>query len=117
MTDPGELERQGWQALSTDPASATAFYGEVLDEDVRMLFPGGLLLTERAQILATMGGPPWDSFEMSGLEVLHPADDVALVTYGVDAVREGQPYSALLASVYVLREAGWRMVSHQHTPR
>ncbi|WP_324649476.1 nuclear transport factor 2 family protein [Georgenia sp. H159] len=117
MTEPRELERQGWQALSTDAASATAFYDEVLDADVRMLFPGGLMLTERAQILATMGGPAWDSFELSGLEELRPTDDVAVVTYEVEAARGGQPYSALVASLYVRRSAGWRMVSHQHTPR
>ena len=117
MTGPDELEREGWRALATDPADATAFYDEVLDVEVRMLFPGGLLLTDRAQILATMGGPPWDSFALSDLDVLHPADDVALVSYGVTAERQGQPYSALVASVYVRRPAGWRMVSHQHTPR
>src|SRR5690625_5653725 len=67
-TDPGDLERRGWEALSSDPQSATAFYGEVLDDDVRMLFPGGLLLTDREEILRTMGGPPWDAFQLSGLE-------------------------------------------------
>lgn len=117
MTGPEELERLGWQALATDPAAATAFYRDVLDDEVRMLFPGGLLLTDREQILTTMGGAPWDSFALSGLEVLHPADDVAVVTYGVEATRDGQPYSALVASVYARRAAGWRMVVHQHTPR
>ncbi len=117
MSGPEELERLGWQALSTDPASATAFYDEVLDTDVRMLFPGGLLLTDRAQILETMGGPPWDAHELSGLDVLQPAQDLAVVSYGVEAEREGRPYSALVASVYVRRAGGWRMVSHQHTPR
>ncbi len=116
-TDPGDLERRGWEALSSDPQSATAFYGEVLDDDVRMLFPGGLVLTDREEILRTMGGPPWDAFELSGLEVLRPVPEVAVVSYGVEARRQGQPYSALVASVYVRRPGGWRMVSHQHTPR
>ncbi|HLT82667.1 MAG TPA: nuclear transport factor 2 family protein [Phototrophicaceae bacterium] len=117
MSRPEELERLGWQALSTDAASATTFYAEVLDEDVRMLFPGGLLLTDRDQVLETMGGPPWDSFELRDVDVLHPAEGVAVVSYGVTAERQGEPYSALVASVYVRRPAGWRLVSHQHTPR
>lgn len=117
MTDPGELERLGWRALSTDPASATAFYREVLDDDVRMLFPGGLLLADREQVIESMGGPPWDSHELTGLDVLHPRPDTAVVSYRVEAQRAGQLYSALVASVYVRRGERWRMVSHQHTPR
>lgn len=117
MTGPADLERLGWQALSTSSASAVAFYDEVLDDDVRMLFPGGLLLAGREQVLATMGGPPWDAHRLTGLDVLEPAADVAVVSYGVEAERAGQPYSALVASVYVRRAGGWRLVSHQHTPR
>lgn len=117
MTTPEELERLGWQALSTDPDHATAFYREVLGDEVRMLFPGGLLLTDRAQVIESMGGPPWDSHELSELSVLQPGADVAVVTYQVVAERDGAPYSALIASVYVRRSGAWRMVSHQHTPR
>lgn len=117
MTTPEELERRGWRALSTGPDEALTFYDEVLDDDVRMLFPGGLLLTGRRQVLAAMAGPPWDTHELTGLDVLRPTDEVAVVSYGVEASRAGTPYSALVASVYVRRAGGWRMVSHQHTPR
>src|SRR5690625_7718695 len=95
-TDPGDLERRGWEALSSDPQSATAFYGEVLDDDVRMLFPGGLLLTDREEILRTMGGPPWEACQLSGLEVLRPVPEPAGVGYGGDAARQGRPLAALV---------------------
>lgn len=117
MSTPEELERLGWRALSTGPDQALDLYDQVLDGDVRMLFPGGMLLAGRREVLASMAGPPWDSHELTGLDVLQPAADVAVVTYGVEARRAGTPYSALVASVYVRRAEGWRLVSHQHTPR
>lgn len=116
MKTPEELERLGWQALSAGPEQATAFYREVLDDEVRMLFPGGLMLTDREQIIESMGGPPWDSHELTELTVVQPHADVAVVSYRVAAARDGAPYAALIASIYVHRAAGWRMVSHQHTP-
>ena len=115
-TAPEELERRGWRALTTDAASATAFYRDVLDDEVRMLFPGGLLLTDREQIIESMGGPPWDSHELSDVDVLHPTPEVAVVSYSVEAQRGATSYTALTASVYVRRAGGWKMVSHQHTP-
>ena len=117
MTTPEELERQGWQALSTGPEQATAFYREVLDDEVRMLFPGGLMLTDREQVIESMGGPPWDSHELSEVSVVQPHPDVAVITYRVAAERGGAAYSALAASLYVRRDSRWRMVSHQHTPQ
>ncbi|WP_152187438.1 nuclear transport factor 2 family protein [Georgenia satyanarayanai] len=117
MSTPEELERLGWRALSSGPDRALAFYDEVLDDDVRMLFPGGLLLAGRRQVLASMAGPPWDTHELTDLDVLEPTPDVAVVSYRVEAERAGSPYTALVASVYVRRAGGWRLVSHQHTPR
>ncbi|WP_413452036.1 nuclear transport factor 2 family protein [Georgenia phoenicis] len=117
MSTPEELERLGWQALSTGPDQALDFYDQVLDDDVRMIFPGGLRLAGRRQVLASMAGPPWDAHELADLDVLQPGADVAVVSYGVEASRAGTPYSALVASVYVRRAGGWRLVSHQHTPR
>ena len=82
-----------------------------------MLLPGGLLLTDREQVIEAMSGAPWDFHEMSDVNTLHPGPDVALVTYRVEAERQGIAYSAFVASLYVRRSTGWRMVSHQHTPR
>ena len=42
-----ELEERGWRALATDPRTASEFYEQVLDEDVVMLLPGGMRVTER----------------------------------------------------------------------
>ncbi|TDD91491.1 nuclear transport factor 2 family protein [Actinomadura rubrisoli] len=113
-----ELERAGWRALSTGGAAAADFYGRVLDGEVVMLLPGGMRLTDRAEIVRSMSGPPWAEHRLEEPRVLRPASGTGLVTYGAVARREGSPeYSALVSSLYVLRDDGWKMALHQQTPR
>jgi hypothetical protein len=113
-----EIERQGWQALSTSGAAATTYYGRILDSDVVMLLPGGMVLDDRTSIIEAMSGQPWASFELADLRALHPLPDTCVVTYAVVASRQGSPaYSALVSSLYVRREDGWRLAFHQQTPR
>ena len=112
-----ELERRGWQALSTSAAAALAFYDEILDEEVVMLLPGGLMLDERRAILDSMAGPPWSSYELRDARAWHPTADTGIVVYGVTAVRGGgSPYEAVMSSVYVRRGDRWRLAFHQQTP-
>jgi hypothetical protein len=116
--DLAAVEEQGWQALSTSPDAALAFYERVLDDAVEILLPGGMRLTDRATILAAMGGPSWTSHALEDLLVRQLTADSALVSYGVVAQRDpSPPYSALMSSVYVRREDGWKLVFHQQTPR
>ena len=111
------LETAGWQALSTDGAAATEFYSRVLDKSVVMLLPGGIRLADRDVILESMSGAPWTSFEMQEPQVIDLGPAAAVVVYGVVAAREGADYSALVSSMYVRNDEGWRLVFHQQTPR
>jgi uncharacterized protein DUF4440 len=111
------LETQGWRALSVGGAAATDFYDRVLDDAVTMLLPGALRLTDRHEILASMGGPPWTAFSLEAVEVVRLGEDGAVVVYGVVATRDGAQYSALVSSTYARRAGGWRLAVHQQTPR
>jgi len=111
------LERAGWVALATGPEEATAHYDGVLAEDVVMLLPGGTVITDRAQVVASMGGPPWDTYDLGDMAVLEPAPGTALVHYAGRATRGEHTYAALFASLYVRGADGWRMAAHQQTPR
>ncbi|MGK5173970.1 nuclear transport factor 2 family protein [Geodermatophilus sp. CPCC 205761] len=116
--DPLALEEQGWQALGTGPEAAAEFYARVLDTEVEMIFPGGARIDDRAAVLASMGGPPWESWSLEEPRVRELGPGSAVVTYGVVAHRAGaEPYSALVSSVYVRRDDGWRLAVHQQTPR
>ena len=112
-----DLEQHGWRALSGQAPDAGRFYGEILDETVTMLLPGGLVITDRATALASLRPGSWESFELTDLRVTQPSTDVGLVTYAATAQRGGTRYSALMSSLYVWRPEGWRLAFHQQTPR
>ena len=111
------LERQGWEALSSTGEKARAFYERVLDDHVVMLLPGGMVLDDRSAIVEAMSGRPWATYALEDVRTLRPTPDTGVVIYGVDAEREGQAYSALMSSVYVRRQDGWKLMFHQQTPR
>jgi hypothetical protein len=113
----GDLERRGWDALSSTGEAARAFYERVLDEQVAMLLPGGLVLDDRAAIVEAMSGQPWSCYALDDLRSWRLQTDTAVVTYSVVAERDGQAYSALMSSVYVRREDEWKLAFHQQTPR
>lgn len=114
-----ELELQGWEALRQGGEAARAFYDEVLDDTVLMLLPGGMVLDDRVAVLDGFAeAPPWAECTVEAARVLPLREDGAIVAYGVVARRKGaDPYTALIASAYVRRAAGWRLAFHQQTPR
>ena len=111
------LERDGWEALASGGEVAQAFYDRVLDGEVLMLFPGGMVLDDRAAIVESMGGPPWTRYELEDVRALRLTPDAGVVAYGVVAERDGKEYSALISSTYVRRDGGWKLAFHQQTPR
>ena len=111
------LEREGWEALAAGGEVARAFYDRVLDDEVLMLFPGGMVLDDRAAIVESMAGPPWTRYELEDLRGLQLTFDTGVVAYGAIAERDGSEYSALISSTYVRRDDGWKLAFHQQTPR
>jgi sporulation protein YlmC with PRC-barrel domain len=118
VDEPLALEQAGWRALSSDPETATRFYEAVLDERAVMLLPGGLILTDRDDMVRSMGDRPWESYELGPTDELRPMADMTVLWYTVHARRAGSPpYSALVSTTYVRRPDGWRVVAHQQTAR
>ena len=120
MSDAPDLigfEHQGWKALSTGRERATEFYRSILADDAQMLFPGGIRLVGKSQILEMMAGRPWQSYEISEAQEIFLSETVRLITYKVTAQRAGDdPYQALISSAYALRGDSWQLFVHQQTP-
>ncbi len=111
------LERRGWEALATGGEAAANFYRGVLDDEIAMVFPGGVTIFDRDGVIASMGGEPWSSFDLEDMHVLMPVSDVGIVTYRSTSQRANQPsYVALVTSLYTRRGDAWRLTLHQQTP-
>ena len=116
-TELADLERRGWVALSTEGA-AGPFYDEVLVDEPLMLLPGGMVLDDRQVIVDSMGGAPWDAYDLEEpLRVVPLGEDAAVVGYGATARRGATEVSSLFASTYTRVDGAWRMAVHQQTPR
>ena len=110
------LEREAWMALSSSGEASAEFYARVLADDVLMLLPGGMVIGDRAQVIDSMHGAPWDSFKLVDERVLELGEDSAAVTYRATARRQGSNYEALFNSTYVRVDGEWRLALHQQTP-
>ncbi len=111
-----DLEREGWDALSTDGEAATAYYDRVLAGDVLMLLPGGMVIDDRDTVVESMKGAAWQSYEMTDEHVVPLGEDAAVVGYRATATRDDQPYTALFNSTYVRSGGEWKLAVHQQTP-
>ena len=117
MKDLMRLEQQGWRALSSPGDAARAFYGSRLADDAVMLFPGGMRIEGKRNILESFASQPWQSFRIEDQAVLTPSESTAIVIYKVTAQRQGSaPYSALVSSTYAFRDGSWLLILHQQTP-
>jgi hypothetical protein len=82
-----------------------------------MLFPGGLLIQGKQEILKSLTGQSWESHRIDRPQVINISEKVATVVYKVNARRAGcDEYIALISSTYALTEDGWTLVIHQQTP-
>ena len=62
---------------------------------------------------------PWSSYNLSDVAViiLGKAEDVGVITYKAEAMRNGKEYKALISSVWEKQQNGtWKMHTHQQTP-
>ncbi len=111
-----ELEHRGWHALSSGADAAAAFYEDVLADRVLLLLPGGLVIDDRAEVIAAMRGAPWDDYALSDERVLELTATSATVAYRARARRGETEYDALFSSTYVLDAGSWKLAFHQQTP-
>jgi hypothetical protein len=117
MQDLIELEEQGWQALSIEGDAGKKFYRSVLREDAIMLFPGGLIIDGKQNILESFSAQPWKSYHIEEMQVISLSENAAVLVYKVTAQREGRdPYVALISSTYARSDKTWKLVVHQQTP-
>lgn len=108
-----DLERRGWEALSSD--SGSAYYESHLTADAVMGFPFGLMNRQEA-LSGIDEAEPWSSFRIDNPQVIQLGPDSGIVAYSVVAQREGQePFSAVVSSTFVRQGGDWKLAFHQQS--
>jgi hypothetical protein len=109
-----DLERRGWQALSSsDPIP---FSEEWLADDALIVVPG-MVIDREAFLEAVAREVPWSSFQIGEPRTVVVDDQTAALIYRATAQRPGRPpFTGVLTSLYVKRAGRWKLVLHQQTP-
>ena len=72
------LEEEGWEALTSDRGAA--FFEETLSAHAVMVFPGIVLMKERA-VKEIEAAPPWAEFRIDDPMVVRLTEQSAVLTY------------------------------------
>jgi hypothetical protein len=94
------------------------YFRDHLDEYCMIAFPQMAGTYARDEVAATARDPQrWQELETEEKGFLQPTDKTALINYEARAMRgSGEPYRALVSTLYVRRGGGWKMAFHSQTP-
>lgn len=110
------LEKQGWKALSTEGDAGKRFYRSILREDAIMVFPGGMIVDGKKEVLDSLDAQPWDTYQITEHRMISLLGKSSVLIYRVKATRgNSEPYEALISSTYVKEAGSWKLVCHQQT--
>jgi len=109
------LERRGWDSLCRSEGGT--FYGRLMTADAVMVLTNGTVL-DRPTVTATLdGAPPWTSYELTDARLVPVDDRTTALVYRATAAREGEgePFVALMTSLYTLVDDSPRLALYQQT--
>jgi len=106
-----EIERGFW-------TGGEDYFLAHLDEKCLLAFPQMAGAYSREEVAATAKEPQrWKDLSTQEKGFLQPTGDMAELAYEARATRaNGEPYRALVSTLYVRRDDGWKMAFHSQTP-
>jgi hypothetical protein len=115
LTGLMELERQGWDSLTRSEGGD--FYGRLMTDEAMMILVNGMVLDRETIAGSLNDSPPWSSYELTDERLVPLGDQTAALVYRATATRagEGEPFTALMASVYRLLDGEPRLALYQQT--
>ena len=116
MQDVLATERAAWDALIEGSEATRKFYERSLAEDAVMIFPSGMSVRGKTDILASFGTVPWSSCRLEEAQVLELTKSSYVVVYKVTAKRNQEVYRALISSTYRIVDGIPQLVVHQQSP-
>jgi hypothetical protein len=107
-----ELEERFWKGDAE-------YYRQNLSSDAVMVFAEPIgTMTKDAIVASIRDSPRWRHVVITDAQALNVSADAILLIYSASASRSDTepPYITRASSLYVLRDAEWKMAFHQQTP-
>ena len=106
-----EIERNFW-------TGDAQYYRQNLAEKCMIVFAEMSGLKSREEVASMITEPQrWQDLKLNDKNAVNFGDDAVLLSYRANAKRaNGEPYEALVSSIYVNENGRWRMAFHQQTP-
>jgi hypothetical protein len=94
------------------------FFLNHVDEKCALVFAQMQGVYPKADVAASAHDPKrWQDLKISSPFLLQPTEGVAFLSYTASVRRaDGKPYKALIGSLYLRRDDGWKLAAHQHSP-
>jgi hypothetical protein len=106
-----EIERGFW-------TGGEDYFRAHLDDECLIAFPQMAGTYSRDEVAATARDPQrWQDLTTKEKGFLQPTGETALIDYEARETRaNGEPYHALVSTLYVRRGEDWKMAFHSQTP-
>jgi Domain of unknown function (DUF4440) len=109
-----ECEHAGWESLCESRGGA--FYQQLMLPEGLMVLVNGMVLDRTGVARSLVDAPPWQSYRISDARAVPISSDSAALLYRAEADRgDGEPFEALMSSVYRLVDGDLRLLLHQQT--
>lgn len=104
------LEKEFWKADAD-------FYRANVDDECLTVFIEMQGVYDNDEIADLVKeSPRWREVAIEPKGLVHPSNDVAVLSYEARAERDGRHHHALVSSGYVKKDGVWKMMFHQQTP-
>jgi hypothetical protein len=108
-------DAQAWATERRLWLKGTSVFGDLLDPECLMAFPGMGVMRAADVLRSLEGAPRWKSVEMTDRAIGRPGDSV--LGYAAVGHRDGMPpYRCLCTSTYRRGDGAWKLIQHQQTP-
>lgn len=104
-----ELEHGFWAS-----SGSTDYYETHMSDNGLCVFSFGHFDKEATKA-GVASSRPWSHFDFNDVQVHVLDDHAATISYRADADRDGQPYRAMVTSVYSRASGVWKLMVHQQT--
>lgn len=111
-----KIERRGWDSLCD--STGGNFYGGLMTADALMVLANGAVMDRKAVVESLEHAPPWRTYSINDVRLIHSGSDSAALVYHGTAYREAEEpaFIGVMSSVYQRVDDGWRLALYQQTP-